>query len=119
MKSVLVIDRNPLALELLSALLQQEGYAVRAARDAATALAVLRETSVDLVLLDAAVPGVDGTLPAALLDHSACDARPVVLLTSFRPLDALALVRAGAAGVVAKPFEPTELLAQVACALGK
>jgi CheY-like chemotaxis protein len=96
------------------------GWRVRAARGGAEALDLLREERPDAVLLDVMMPGMDGpaTFRAMQADPDLRDV-PVVLLTAKlhvgreQPWDGLAV-----AGVIAKPFDPMSLAAQVAALVG-
>ena len=58
--NILVVDDEIGIRELLSEILKDEGYNVRAAENAATARAMRREARPDLVLLDIQLPGIDG-----------------------------------------------------------
>src|ERR1700694_5762796 len=58
--TILVADDNLANLELLSGLLQVEGYEVRCVLDGRQALETLRTHSIDLALLDVMMPELDG-----------------------------------------------------------
>jgi two-component system sensor histidine kinase/response regulator len=58
--TILVADDNLANLELLSSLLEVEGYQVRCVLDGRQALDVLRTDSIDLALLDVMMPEADG-----------------------------------------------------------
>src|ERR1044071_4835867 len=57
---VLVVDDNPLNLELVTDVLSAAGYAIRQASTAAQALEAIRSEPPDLVLMDIGLPGMDG-----------------------------------------------------------
>ena len=57
---ILVVDDNPTNLKLVSDLLQFEGYEILKAIDAEAAQIVLTDTLPELILLDIALPGMDG-----------------------------------------------------------
>ncbi|MGD8835320.1 MAG: response regulator, partial [Desulfobacteraceae bacterium] len=57
---ILVVEDAPVNLELLTHLLTEQGYSVHAAPDGETALAFVRSSPPDLILLDIQMPGVDG-----------------------------------------------------------
>ena len=51
-KSILVIDDDPKMLKLMEITLEREGYAVILATDGVVGISLLKETKLDLVLLD-------------------------------------------------------------------
>ena len=57
---ILVVDDNPTNLKLVSDVLEFEGYKILKASDAEEAQAVLANTLPDLILMDIALPGMDG-----------------------------------------------------------
>jgi CheY-like chemotaxis protein len=74
----------------------------------------------DAILLDVMMPGMDGPATALKLREQAGTAAiPVILLTAkVHPADRRRFEGAGVAGVLAKPFDPMELAAQVSSLLG-
>src|SRR4029079_13249089 len=58
--TVLIADDDAISRKLLRRLLEQDGYAVCAAADGMEALELFAEESIDLVLLDIVMPGLDG-----------------------------------------------------------
>jgi CheY-like chemotaxis protein len=85
---VLIVDDNPIDLKLSSTLLDVEGFAVEAAVDAEQAQLILQRMVPDLIVVDIALPGMDGL---ALTRMVKADARlehvPVVALTAFAKRD--------------------------------
>lgn len=69
----------------------------------------------DLVLLDVMMPGMDGpSTLAKLRGDPQTSSIPVIFITArAHPDDMRQLMALGAAGVIAKPFEPMELAGQV------
>ena len=63
--TVLVVDDQPPNLRLMEAMLSPRGHQVVTAASGEEALACLAETSVDLVLLDIMMPGIDGSRSAS------------------------------------------------------
>ena len=57
---ILVVDDNPTNLKLVSDVLEFEGYDILKAVDAEEAQVVLAATLPDLILMDIALPGMDG-----------------------------------------------------------
>ncbi len=102
---ILVVDDEENVRELLSLLLQREGYEVRTAADGAAALESFRAGGVDLVLQDLKMPGMDGM--ALLKELKILDPLiPVIVLTAFAAFDhAVEAMRLGAYDFLKKPFD--------------
>ena len=80
--TVLIVDDEPNALRVLSAILQEEGYAVREAMDVDQAMAVHQDERVDAVITDIRMPVRDGFhLFDYIRKHHA--GIPVMFLTAF------------------------------------
>lgn len=114
-RRILVVDDEQASLRLSGRLLLEQGFEVFAALDGATSIEIARAVTPGLVLLDLAMPGVDGLATCAALKESAVTrAIPVIFLTGRADepslLDAFEV---GAADYVVKPFEPQVLLARV------
>jgi DNA-binding response OmpR family regulator len=109
---ILVVDDEPAMVGALSALLGQAGHRVVAAYDGDEALRRFRAESPDVVLLDLAMPGLDGAAVCrAIRDES--DA-PILVVSGERDLGVtVELLDAGADDYVAKPFRGEELLARL------
>ncbi len=60
MASVLVVDDEPAIRDLLTLILEGDGYEVRHASDGAEALLAAERQPPDVILLDMSLPGVDG-----------------------------------------------------------
>ena len=58
--SILVVDDDAAIRRMLTRTLEREGYAVEAAADGGAALAAVERAVPDLVVLDVAMPGLDG-----------------------------------------------------------
>ncbi|MBI4493243.1 MAG: response regulator transcription factor [Chloroflexi bacterium] len=113
---VLVVDDDPRILRLVTANLQAQGYPVAPARDGPEALERAALQPPNLVVLDLALPKLDGLEVLRQL-REWCQA-PVVVLSAYseepRKVQALDL---GADDYVTKPFGMAELLARVRAAL--
>ena len=81
--TLLVIDDDPLALELVTAVLEPRGWTVLSASDGETGTAMARSHRPSVVLLDLLMPGMDGFAVAeALRSDAATRAIPIVVLTA-------------------------------------
>jgi PAS domain S-box-containing protein len=113
--TVLVVDDEPDSLKLLTDILCQEGYDVRAADSGKLALLSLAARRPDLILLDLRMPGMDGLEVFRRFKHVESSVRvPVIFISGSldfeRRLEALAL---GAVDFVTKPFRREELVLRV------
>ena len=113
---LLVVDDNTINLKLVCDVLEYEGYAVEKAVDAEQAQDILRHVTPDLILMDIALPGMDGL---ALTRKLKADERlkhvPVVALTAFAMKgDDEKAIAAGCSGYITKPIDTRKLPLQVA-----
>jgi DNA-binding response OmpR family regulator len=109
---VLVVDDEADIRGLVQTLLQRAGHDVLEAPDGREALRILYESKPDLVLLDVAMPGLDGWRTLERI-REVSDV-PVVMLTArAQELDKVRGLTAGADDYVTKPFGRQELLARV------
>jgi two-component system response regulator MprA len=113
MIAILVVDDDPPILRMLKRTLMAEGYAVESAADGGAALAAVERAVPDVVVLDVAMPGLDGLAVCRRLRRAGL-ALPVLLLTARDSVsDRVAGLDAGADDYLVKPFAPEELLARV------
>lgn len=102
MKTILVVDDEPVIRSLAETSLRQGGWDVRLAPDAATALTVIQKCMPDLIFLDLGLPGLSGEdLARRLRTEATTSAIPIVYLTGRAPQDCR-----GADAVLTKPFTP-------------
>jgi adenylate cyclase len=118
---VLVAEDDEDILELVVFDLEDEGYEVVTARNGEEAVTLALERAPDLVLLDVAMPGLDGyEVTRRLRAEEATRAIPVVLLTARAQVrDVIEGFEAGANDYVTKPFRPDELRTRLHAALGR
>jgi two-component system OmpR family response regulator len=96
------------------------GWEVMTAGSAEEAVTAAHTGPVDAVLLDVMMPGEDGPATLERLRPVVGPGVPVVFLTArVQPGDVERLLALGAAGVIAKPFDPTELPAELDRVLGR
>ena len=112
---VLVVDDEADISTILALALRRAGYEVSTAADGLQALEAIKRERPDLVILDVMMPKLDGfeTL-RRLRDGGPTAALPVIMLTARAQLaDRMKGFERGADDYVAKPFEPSEIIARV------
>jgi len=113
---VLVVDDRPENVELLEAILKPEGHEVLVARNGDEALRLAQAQSPDLILLDVAMPEVDGFEVCSRLKGSPETAHIPIILISAKRLEVADITHGlalGADDYVTKPIDRRELLARV------
>jgi DNA-binding NarL/FixJ family response regulator len=109
---ILIVDDHPLTREALSSLLRQHGFeVVGETGDGEEAIELAELLHPDLVLLDLAMPGMNGTVALPYIRAAAPACEVVVLTASGMEADLLASVRAGAAGYLLKSEPPERIVA--------
>lgn len=112
--SILLVDDNPEMIRLLASMLE-ETATLRFATNGLTALALIRQTPPDLVLLDAEMPGISGYEVCNVIksDPRLADI-PIIFITAHHGTEfELKGLDAGAADFIAKPISRALLLARV------
>ncbi len=80
---VLVVDDDPMAIELVEAVLQPEGYTILKATDGENGLALAQKELPSLIILDLLMPGIDGfAVVESLRADRATTSIPIIILTS-------------------------------------
>jgi twitching motility two-component system response regulator PilH len=116
---ILVVDDSPTDRQHLSDLLSKNGFKVSTAESAEDAMAKLKQSRPDLVLMDVVMPGQNGfQATRALSKDEGTKNIPVILCSSKgQETDKVWGLRQGAKDYVVKPVNPADLLAKIA-ALG-
>lgn len=104
--NVLVVDDEPAVLEVCRDILEEEGWLVATAHDGSAALEAARQAPPDAVVLDVAMPGMDGFAVAeALLADETTAAPQIIFLTARANFDdQLRGYEAGGIEYITKPF---------------
>lgn len=114
---ILVVDDNPANVLLLRHILEEEGYErVEALTDSGAVLPMLREQTVDLLLLDIRMPSPDGIEILEMMRHDldTAAAPPVLVLTAQTDAETRQrALTAGARDFLTKPFEQWEVLLRI------
>jgi signal transduction histidine kinase len=113
--SVLVVDDNPRNLQLMSAMLKQEGYKLYITNSGENALTFLENTMPDLILLDVMMPGLSGFEVCRLIKKQPkYKDIPVIFLTAKNEVEDLVEgFEAGAVDYIVKPFHAKEVIVRV------
>jgi CheY-like chemotaxis protein len=119
-RSILVVEDSAMSMELVTDLLELAGFRVLKAETAEGGISSATELQPDLILMDIALPGLDGIEATRRLARNPRTARiPVVALTA-QALDwemKRALV-AGCCGVITKPIDTRSFAGTVAGFIG-
>lgn len=112
---VLIVDDLPENLAVLGNILRNEGYQIAIANNGMQAVSITVTRKPDLVLLDVAMPQMDGLTACRLMkENPLTENIPVIFLTARTDTtDVLKGFDAGAVDYISKPFKAAELLARV------
>ena len=116
---ILVVDDSPTDRQYLSEMLAKNGFKVSTAESAEDAMAKVKQSRPDLVLMDVVMPGQNGfQATRALTRDESTKNIPVILCSSKgQETDKVWGLRQGARDYVVKPVNASDLLAKIA-ALG-
>jgi CheY-like chemotaxis protein len=117
---IFIVDDNPINLKLASDVLEAAGFTTDRATDAEQAQAMLADILPDLILMDIALPGMDGlSLTRKLKTDARLKCVPVVALTAFAMKgDDVKAREAGCEGYITKPIDTRRFAEQVLTFLG-
>ncbi len=118
-KKILIIEDNPLNLELATDLLAASGCTVLQARTAEEGLRLAREASPDLVLMDLSLPRMDGLCATKKIkaDPATCHLKVIALTAHAMNGDEQIALDAGCDGYLTKPINTRTFVATVAAFL--
>ncbi|MFW9051849.1 MtrAB system response regulator MtrA [Corynebacterium striatum] len=109
---ILVVDDDPAISEMLTIVLEAEGFEPIAVTDGNEAVPAFQENDPDLILLDLMLPGMNGVdICRAIRTESSV---PIVMLTAKTDtVDVVLGLESGADDYITKPFKPKELIARI------
>ena len=109
---ILVVDDDPAINEMLTIVLEAEGFQTSSVTDGVEAVPAFRSFDPDLILLDLMLPGMNGIdICREIRKESAV---PVVMLTAKTDtVDVVLGLESGADDYITKPFKPKELVARI------
>ncbi|MFP4654903.1 MAG: response regulator [Methanohalobium sp.] len=113
--NILVVEDNVFNMELTVDLLKSYGYNATKAEDGYVALEKLKDTNVNLILLDMQLPKMDGLeLLSKLKNNPETNDIPVIALTAHAMLgDKERFIDAGCDGYISKPLDIHEFKIQI------
>ncbi len=115
-RSVIVVDDNEMNLNLMSSVLKNAGYQVYEAQSGPAGITLAREMIPGMVLMDLAMPEMDGFEATQQLKHyPETQHIPVIACSAFAMYEnKVKAAQAGCEGYITKPIEPARLIEQVA-----
>lgn len=118
---VLVVDDDLNIQRVLVFALKQEGYEVMVASDGAAGVEMALEAKPDLILMDVAMPKLDGYAATQQIRAAEQGTRvPIIMLTAEAEVEQRVKgLRAGADDDIVKPFHPLELMARIKALLAR
>jgi len=118
---ILIVDDDATMVNLLSTILEIDGFVTRKALSGREALEELAKELPDLVLLDIMMPEMDGfEVLARLRDNPSTEKLPIIMLTARTDdKDIFEGWRRGADEYVTKPFDPRELVMTIRTVLSR
>ncbi len=110
---ILVVDDEPVARQSLTDILRLEGYLVAAVPNGQAAVEYVRTHSVDLMIVDLKMPGMDGLEVAQVVNQLSPETE-VILLTAYGSIEtAIQALRLRIHDYLLKPASPAQVLASV------
>jgi len=107
MKNILVVEDNPLIMELVRTLLISFGYEPIEASDGVMAIEIVKKNHFNLILLNMQLPGIDGVEVLKILKEDPVTREiPVIALTAHAMRgDEEKFLKAGCSAYVSKPID--------------
>ncbi|MFZ0520982.1 MAG: response regulator transcription factor [Candidatus Acidiferrales bacterium] len=110
---ILIVEDEPGLVLTISDLLTAEGYEVAAATDGTSGLAMATERQFAVIILDVMLPKKTGFDVCRDLRQKGVDSAILMLTAKTQVVNRVVGLKLGADDYLAKPFEPTELLARI------
>ncbi|WP_423231442.1 response regulator transcription factor [Bacillus cereus] len=111
-EKILIVDDDIEIRKIISIYLKNEGYEIIDASDAIEALETLRNTTIDLIILDIMLPKMDG-IEACLKIREQYQMPIIFLSAKDEDIDKIQGLMSGAEDYITKPFNPLELMARI------
>jgi DNA-binding response OmpR family regulator len=116
---ILIVDDDPHAVEILTRMLEREGYDCTGAAGGPDAIATVQSQAVDVILLDVMMPGMDGLqVCERLREDETMRQIPVILVTAKDDMETRSKGMAlGVSEYLTKPVNKRELFTRIAAQL--
>lgn len=113
--TVLIIEDDPIAANLLQLILGRQGYRSMTAFDGLEGLKIARSEHIDLILLDLMLPGIDGfeVLTQLRADPKTADILVMIVSVKSEITDRRTAAKVGADAYLTKPYTAEEMVAKV------
>ncbi|MDU7252078.1 MAG: response regulator transcription factor, partial [Clostridium sp.] len=110
--NILVVDDEKEIRDLIEIYLRNEGYGIFLAEDGVSALKILKEEDIKLVILDIMLPDIDGISVCRSIRNY--KDTPIIMLSAKREdNDKISGILNGADDYIGKPFNPLELMVRI------
>lgn len=113
MQKILVVDDEPSIVTLLKFNLEQAGFEVITAHDGKTGLDFALSRTLDLIVLDLMLPGMDGMDVCRTLRQEKINTPILMLTAKDEEFDKILGLELGADDYLTKPFSPREVIARI------
>lgn len=117
-KRVLLVDDDPVVLDILGTGLSRAGYAVDTCAEAEAALSWYRDTTPDIAVVDVGLPDMSGTDLARELLRA--EYRPVLILSNYKDQEIVRrAITSGVVGYLVKPLTVEQLIPSLETSLSR
>lgn len=113
MTKVLIVDDEDAISTLLTFNLQQEGFETVTANNGVTALKIIESDSLDCILLDLMLPGMDGLSVLKKMQQETIETPVIIITAKSQEVDRILGLELGADDYISKPFSPREVIARI------
>lgn len=111
-RHILIVDDDPKIAQLIEIYLANEGYMISKASDGLQALELMERDTIELVILDIMMPGMDGLSVCLKIREN--KTTPILMISAKDgDMDKITGLMTGADDYMIKPFNPLELVARV------
>ena len=113
-KKILVVDDDEFMQELFKIYLGLEGFQVLSCQDSVDAIKMVLNNNPDLIILDLAMPVIDGMKLLHMIRNEEGLQIPILICSSFMPRDMQSRVQnPEITDFLEKPFEPEDLVSKI------
>lgn len=115
MEKVLIIEDNENNMELISFILEANGYVTLKADDGYTGVRLALEETPDFIILDIQLPDINGVeVLQKIREHLSGSKIPIIAMTSYAMSgDRQKLLKAGFNGYIEKPIDTERVISQI------